>query len=255
MKLGNGFITSLKKPTIMEITKKHLTNGQYLTHEYEKKSLFLHHTVSTNPESAWRWWNSTPERVGTAYIIDRQGGIIECFDPKVWAYHLGVVRDDNWHEKHSINIELVAAGPLRFEEGEYRFYPLWPNKFRWTLIPENEIIKLKKAWRGYEIFHNYTNEQLESLKWLIGKLYLDFPGLRVDNDLNNFFEYDESVIKEHKPGIWSHSTVRLDKSDIVPTPDLIKALKEVQNELLLPKTEKPKPESKPSKSKSSKKKS
>ena len=112
----------------MDLVKKHLSNGQYLTQEYEKKSQFLHHTVSTNAMSAWRWWNSTPERVGTPFIIDRDGSIIECFDPKMWAFHLGIVGDDNWHEKHSINIELTSAGPLYYHNKEFRFYPLWPNK-------------------------------------------------------------------------------------------------------------------------------
>ena len=54
----------------MDIVKKHLTNGQYLTTKDEKYSQFLHHTVSTNAMSAWRWWNSTPDRVGTPFIID-----------------------------------------------------------------------------------------------------------------------------------------------------------------------------------------
>jgi len=237
----------------MEIIKKYLTNGQYLTQEYEKKSIFLHHTVGTNAMSAWRWWNSTPERVGTPYIIDRDGSILECFDPKMWAFHLGVVGDDNWHEKHSINIELVSAGPLVEENKEYRFYPLYPNKLRWTTIPESEVIK--KKWRGYEIFHNYSDAQLESLSWLIGRLFLDFPGLRVDNDLEKFFEYDKSVLTEHKGGIWSHSTVRENKSDIIPTKELIKALISVQKDLMPPKSP-PKPVPKASnRNKSSKKQS
>ena len=63
----------------MDLVKKHLTNGQYLTTQDEKFSQFLHHTVSTNAMSAWRWWNSTPDRVGTPYIIDRDGSIMECF--------------------------------------------------------------------------------------------------------------------------------------------------------------------------------
>ena len=169
---------------------------------------------------------------------------------------MGIIGDDNWHEKHSIPIELVSAGPLVLEGKEYRFYPLWPNKLRWTRIPENEVVKLKKEWRGYQIFHNYSEEQLESLKWLIGRLYLDFPSLKINNDLDSFYEYDESVITKHKEGIWSHTTVRQDKSDIIPVPSLIEALKEVQKELLpsnpiektVPKPKKPQFKAKSSKS-------
>ena len=139
----------------MDIVKKPLTNGQYLTTVYEKKSMFLHHTVSTNAMSAWRWWNSTPERVGTPYIIDRDGTIFECFDPKVWAFHLGIVGDDNWHEKHSINIENVSAGPIREVDGDFRFYPLWPNKTRWTSIPADEVHIFSKPWKGHKHWHLY----------------------------------------------------------------------------------------------------
>ena len=215
----------------MDIVKKYLTNGQYLTQKFEKISQFLHHTISTNAMSAWRWWNATPERVGTPYIIDRDGSIIECFDPRMWAYHLGIKGDDNYHEKHSINTELVSAGPLRFENHEFRFYPLWPNKIRWTAIPEEEVHIFSKPWKGHLYWHLYTEDQLESLKWLIGRNALDFPNLGIENDIESIFEYNEDVVKKHLPGIWAHCTVRKDKSDVFPYPPLIKALKEVQEEL------------------------
>ena len=211
--------------------KKYLTNGQYLTTKEEKRSLFLHHTISTNAMSAWRWWNSTPDRVGTAYMIDRDGSIIECFDPKMWAFHLGVRGDDNWHEKHSIGIELVSAGPLRLEDDEYRFYPLWPNKLRYTVIPADEVHTFSKPWKGFKHWHKYTEDQIESVTWLIGRLALDFPGLGIDNDLMNIFEFNRSVLEDHKPGIWSHNTVREDKSDIYPDPAMIRGLLKVQKEL------------------------
>jgi len=216
----------------MDTIKKHLTNGQYLTQEYEKFSQFLHHTVSTNAMSAWRWWNSTPERVGTPFIIDRDGSIIECFDPKMWAYHLGIKKDDNWHEMHSINIELVSAGPIYSEKGEFRFYPLWPNKMRYTIIPDEEVYIFDKPWKGFKYWHAYSENQLESLKWLIGKNTIDFPKLGFENEIKTIFEFNPKVIKDHLPGIWTHCTVREDKSDPFPYPPLIRALKEVQEELI-----------------------
>lgn len=215
----------------MDLVKKHLTNGQYLTTQDEKFSQFLHHTVSTNAMSAWRWWNSTPDRVGTPYIVDRDGSIIECFPPEMWAFHLGIVGDDNWHEKHSINIEIVSAGPLRYDDGEFRFYPLWPNKMRYTIIPEEEVYSFNKPWKGHEHWHLYTEDQIDAIKWLIGKNALDFPSLGLDNDLDGIFDFNPQVVQDHLPGIWTHNSVREDKSDPFPYPPLIKALKEVQAEL------------------------
>lgn len=216
----------------MKIVKKHLTNGQYLTQSFEKFSQFLHHTVCTNAMSAWRWWNSTPDRVGTPYIIDRDGTIIECFDPSLWAFHLGIKGDDNFHEKHSVNIELVAAGQLYKVEGEYRFYPLYPNIRRYTTITEDQVYEFDKPWKGHKYWHIYTEAQLESLKWLLGKNMLEFPSLNMDNDLDKIFDYDPKVVKDHLHGLFTHGSVRKDKLDVFPYPPLIKALKELKKEFI-----------------------
>lgn len=215
----------------MGIVKKHLTNGQYISQPYEKYSQFLHHTVGTDAMSAWRWWNSTPDRVGTPYIIDRDGVIFECFDPKFWAYHLGIKGDDNWHEKHSVNIELVSSGALKYEDKEFRFYPLWPNKLHYTTIPEDEVYTFDKPWRGFKHWHRYSDDQIDALVWLMGKNALEFPTLGFDNDIEGIFEYQPEVITNHLPGIWAHSTVRKDKTDPFPYPPLIKALKGLQEEI------------------------
>ena len=216
----------------MDLIKKHLTNGQYLTSKEEKFSLFLHHTIGTNGISAWRWWNSTKTRVGTPYIIDRDAVIMECFDPSMWAFHLGIKGDDNWHEKHSVNIEMVSAGPLHWVDKKFIFYPLWPNKMHFTIIPEEEVYSFKKPWMGFEHWHLYNEDQLESLKWLIGKIALDFPSIGIENNIDDIFTYNPKVVEDHMPGIWTHGTVREDKSDIFPYPPIIEAVKEVQKELI-----------------------
>lgn len=215
----------------MEIIKKHLTNGQYVTSIFEKLSLFVHHTSGTTAKGAWRWWNSTPDRVGTADIVDRDGSIIECFDPSMWAYHLGVKNDDNWHEKHSIGIEIVSAGRLYFDEGEYRFYPLYPNKMRYITIPEDEVHVFKKPWRGHRYFHKYSEAQIKSLCTLIKDLVLDY-NIPLQESIESFYEFNDNVIDKHLPGLWSHSTVRRDKDDIAPIPDLMDALIAVHKEIL-----------------------
>lgn len=216
----------------MNIIKKHLTNGQYLTQDYEKFSQFLHHTLSTNAMSAWRWWNTTPDRVGTPYIIDRDGTIIECFDPSKWAFHLGIRGDDNFHEKHSVNIELVSAGQLYKVKDQYRFYPLYPNTRRYTVIPSDQVYKFKEPWKGHQYWHKYTEAQLQSLKWLLGKNMLEFPSLNMDNDLDKIFDYNPNIVKDHLHGLFTHGSVREDKLDVFPYPPLIKALKEVKKEFI-----------------------
>lgn len=221
----------------MEIIKKYLDNGQYLTHEYEKTSLFLHHTAGLSAEGAWSWWNQTPERVGTPYIIDRNGVIVECFNPKIWAYHLGVRGDDNYHEMHSVSIELVAGGRLYKEGAEFRFYPLYPNKLYYKIIPEEDVFIMDKEWRGHLYYHIYTEAQISALKELMRLIFGIFPKMNIMAPLGQFYEYNEDVITKKLPGLWSHSTVRPDKDDIFPYPPLLKALDEVISSLHIPQKE------------------
>jgi len=211
----------------MEIIKKYLTNGQYLTAEYEKNSLFLHHTAGLNAEGAWQWWNQTPERVGTPFIIDRNGSVIECFNPKVWAFHLGITGDDNFHEMHSVSIELVAGGQLYEKGNEYYFYPLYPNIQYFTKIAKEETITFKQPWRGFNTYHIYTDKQLESLKEVINYTLSMFPTIQIQAPLGKFYEFNTEIITNHRGGLWSHSTVRADKTDIIPQPSLLQMLEEI----------------------------
>lgn len=213
----------------MKIIEKHLTNGQYLTKAYEKDTIFLHHTENLSANATWRWWNQTPDRVGTAYVIDRDGSVYEFFDPRMYAYSLGITGDDNYHEKHGVGVELVSAGKLHKVDGDFRFYPLWPNQTRYTAIPKDEVISFPKEFKGNKYYQCYTEAQLESLVLLCNKLLKDFPKIKFGNKIDDMFIFDQSIIDEHKVGIYTHGSVRKDKSDIIPYPAVLKALKEIKD--------------------------
>ena len=103
---------------------------------------------------------------------------------------------------------------------------------RYTTIKPEEVHTFDKPWKEPKYWHKYTEDQIEAVKWLIGKLAMSFPTLGVDNDLSGIFEFNPEVVKDHLPGIWTHNSVRADKSDIFPYPPMIKALEEVQSELI-----------------------
>lgn len=205
----------------MNIVKNYLSNGQYITQIYEKRSIVLHHTVGLSANGAWRWWNSTPERIGTPFIIDRDGTIIECFDPKAWAYHCGVKGDNDYLEKYTIGIELVSAGPLRKIGDKYYFFPMWPNKVSAKEIDPSEIVEFPNLWRGYQYFHKYTDSQIRALGELMKHLYENFPSLQRPSEPEEFYQYNEKAILGKYEGILSHTTVRADKSDIYPDERII----------------------------------
>lgn len=200
------------------IVKAPLQNGQYITQKFKKTGIFLHHTAGTSAKGAISWWDQTKERVGTPYVIDRDGTIYECFDPSLWAFHLGIVGDDNQLEKHTVNIELVSAGPLR----DSVFYPLWPSKVGAKRIPEEDVHRTN--FRGFKEWHKYSDAQIKSLCQLIAKIARDFPTMELPDKLPDLGLFDQSIIDEAKGGIWSHANVRKDKTDIFPQANLIKAL-------------------------------
>ncbi len=192
--------------------------------------IFWHHTAGTSADGALSWWNQTPDKVGTAYVIDRDGTIIEAFDPIKWAYAQGVKGDDDFVDKNSIGIELVAVGQVYKEGVEFVFYPLFPNKAGRKVIPTADVVTLDKPWRGFLYYQKYTDKQIESLIWLTKKLMVDFK-IPLQANFKNFFEFNKDVIdaKIHTPGIWGHTTVRQDKNDVVPYPEFLKKVYDAFN--------------------------
>lgn len=222
----------LKTPIKMEIAEpkiiqKPLTNGQYQTQPVDKKMVFLHHTSGFTAESAISWWNQTPERIGVAYVIDRDGKIYQCFDDKYWASHLGI-HGTIACDKFSVGIEIVSAGGLTKEsDGNYYFYPFYPKDTKKHLINPEEVIEFE--WRGFKAFQKYTDLQLQSLgsliKFLVKKYNIQIP------KIENWYDFNQEVINKVLPGIWSHTTVRKDKSDIVPYPQFISWFNTLLNSL------------------------
>ena len=207
---------------------KPLKGNQNYPGPTSKTQIFLHHTAGTTADGAIRWWNQTPEHVGAAYVVDRDGTIYETFPPEKWAYHLGIKGDDNYSEKHGIGIEIVAAGQLIPKNGQYFFYPLLPNPAGGRPIPINEIEILESAWRGYSAYHAYTPAQCISVIWLIDYLVKTHK-INLQPDIRGFYEYNEDVIKNHLPGLWAHSTVRKDKKDIYPCTELLSLIYSYMN--------------------------
>ena len=96
----------------MRMIKNYLPAGQYFAEETKKIQIVLHHTVSAGTTNAVRdWFAQTAERVATAFVIGKDGSVLELFDPKHWAYHIGK-GSTSQHNKQSIGIEIVNEGLL-----------------------------------------------------------------------------------------------------------------------------------------------
>jgi N-acetyl-anhydromuramyl-L-alanine amidase AmpD len=209
----------MKKLDITSIVQSRLDETQHFAEKQEKKQIVIHHTVSgPKAENVMHDWNQTKERVGTAFIIDGNGIIHQCFSSAHWAHHLGTHFPNNTAlNKHSIAIEICNWGALK-EKGN-RYYSAFKKE-----IPAEEVVDYGIAYRGSRFFQRYKKEQLDSLKLLID--YLCDRYQIPPNYNSDMWEICPRAI-QGEPGIFSHVSYRKDKSDCHPQLELITILKNI----------------------------
>jgi N-acetyl-anhydromuramyl-L-alanine amidase AmpD len=132
-----------------------LPEEQYVNEPVAKSLIVLHGTGGTTASGAYRSWGSSRERVGTAYLIERNGAVHEVFPPECWAWHLGA--GDLALEKRSIGIELVNAGPLTRAGDELR---MWTG--RRYCDAADKLLAANAPFRGFQYYATYTKAQVES---------------------------------------------------------------------------------------------
>jgi N-acetyl-anhydromuramyl-L-alanine amidase AmpD len=181
-------------------------------HDVVKKDLIvLHHTVGGSAESTFDWWKTDPKRIGTAFLVERDGTIFEVFPPEAWASHinrvvLGVqVRD---MEKRSIGIEICSEGPL-LERGGGNFYCF--DRVSERTRYEGKVYRHPEVWRDRQCFAAYTPRQIESVVELVGALSATFSIPLIKPTIP-----DTSNLASDYIGIAGHADFRPDKTDVHP---------------------------------------
>lgn len=216
----------------IEISKEHLlSSGQYIKQQFEKKQIYLHFTAG-GPTARYviSGWDDNDPRIATSYVIDgNDGGIYECFNPDYWSFHLGIKGTRGKVDKHSIGIEICNWGPLDEKDGKFYGWPAkkldkWLGRYE---VKSEDVIKLDEPFRGYKYYHKISDEQIASVKGLLEYLcaYYDIP---VNDSFDmSWFDYDESIYKQLKPGIWTHVNVRKDKYDLCPDQRILDMLNSI----------------------------
>jgi N-acetyl-anhydromuramyl-L-alanine amidase AmpD len=196
-----------------------LPDDQYYKEKYTKRQIVIHHTVSNgNAKNVINWWKIQEEKIGTAFVIDREGVIHKAFSSAHWAHHLGTKEKNNRIlNKQSIGIELCSCGALTFKNGIYY------NSAK-EEIPKSEVITYVYPFRENRYFQKYTDKQLESLKLLLQYLCetYNIPKTYIPE----MWEISKSALRGDK-GIFTHVSYRKDKSDCHPQKELIKILNEI----------------------------
>jgi hypothetical protein len=203
----------------------------YFEKEYPKKQIVIHHTAgSHHPHWTIDGWKFKSNGVGAAYVIGGKsnsaayedkfdGVLVQYFDPKYWAYHLGIKELNHKISKQSVAIELCNYGPLiKNNKGNYL------TKVNNT-VPEDQVSKCK--FRNYEFYESYSEKQIATLKDVIIRASDRFnidprKGLyeRLTKDRKSAFEVTNSALSGDY-GLWTHTNYRQDKSDCSPQDILI----------------------------------
>lgn len=193
-----------------------LPDSQYRNVVTQKDMIVLHFTAGSTAEGAVSGWRSTPARVATAYVVDRDGTIYEIFDPKYWANHLGKMPEV--HEKRSIGIEIVNVGPLRPSAENPSQLNWWPTAVkpystRYCSIDDREAY-VKAVYRGETCFATFPEPQTTAVARLVRHLCDRFSILHTLPGSNVRSQCDQSFATYK--GIANHANFRADKWDLGP---------------------------------------
>jgi peptidoglycan hydrolase-like protein with peptidoglycan-binding domain len=181
-----------------------LSDAQYLQEEYPKDLIVLHHTAGGSARSTFNWWQEgDPKRIATAYIVERDGTILEVFDPRFWAFHLGLPGTGGRVDRRSIGIELASEGWL--EEGAGGLLA-FGRPFA------GEVYDHGSEWRGQRYFAAYTPDQTASVIALVDHLCELFAVPR--RTPADSLAFDPALFDFR--GIVGHHHVRADKTDLHP---------------------------------------
>jgi N-acetyl-anhydromuramyl-L-alanine amidase AmpD len=213
----------MKKLDIQAIKQVRLKDNQYFAESSPKTQIYLHHTAGNgNAEGVSRYWNGNDSRIATAFIIGENGTIVQCFSSKHWAWHLGIDQEDFARNgakysnlnKLSVGIEVCNWGYLK-KKGD-KFY-----NYAGGVVNPSYVTELDQPYKGYKYWYKYSDAQIESLRQLVEYLCETYD---IPKDYRSeIWSIDKEAFKGTK-GIFTHNSVRKDKSDMYPDPRVIKML-------------------------------
>jgi N-acetyl-anhydromuramyl-L-alanine amidase AmpD len=192
-----------------------LLPGQYIATETDKSLIVLHFTAGSTAQGALASWANDRRMVATAYIVDLDGSVYEVFNPKYWAYALGIKGPGGpTIERRAIQIEMVGWGPLTLD-GDGNNLKAWTGKVVCSLEDKSKYVKLNNVWRTKQYFSAFRSEQVEATALLVKNLCEKFnipPNIPPNDKLN---VCDVRWLSSWH-GIAGHDNARSDKWDPSP---------------------------------------
>lgn len=181
-----------------------------------KNCIVLHHSASgDDAKNMYNIWQVDSQgAVATHVGIERDGTLVKGFDESKWAYHTG----RGFVDSRCCSVELMNWGYLNQLGNSYYN---WVNRE----VPISEVIKTN--YRGFSFFQNYTERQINKLKYwiLLNALRFDIPLKYNEFDLWNVNNNALNGVK----GIYTHCSFWSDRSDIAPHKNIVEILKNLES--------------------------
>jgi N-acetyl-anhydromuramyl-L-alanine amidase AmpD len=195
----------------------------------KKTQVYLHHTAGNGSgDLTFQFWTQANNKVATCVAISSDGTIVQGFGSEFWAYHLGLGTKHFLSQglpylpldRSSIGIEVCNWGPITKKGTKYY------NYVGGEIKPE-EVTELPVAYKGFKLWHKYTDEQINSVKDLL-LLWGEKYGIDLTYN-EDIWAVTKRALK-NESGVFTHNSVRPDKADVYPCPRLIEMLKSLTKE-------------------------
>lgn len=215
-----------------DIHQVKFSSDEYIKEAVPKKQIYLHHTAgNASGVSTFKAWDADSRgRIATCVCISGKGApegngtIVQGFGSQFWAYHLGAKRVifDAYGipytnlDKISIGIEICAWGQLEERGGKYYNYV---NRE----VAKEDVCTLDEPYKKHIHFHRYTDEQIRSVEALL-KFWADRYDIPISYREDDMWNVSMAALRG-EAGVYTHNSIRKDKIDIFPQPEMIQMLK------------------------------
>jgi len=200
-----------------------------------KTQIYLHHTAGSQQSDKGKGTINTlnNREVSTHTVIDKDGHIEYLFDDKYISYHGGAGLIP---QNLGLSVEIEAYGCLTQNNGI--FYTAYKNK-----LPDQNTAGLAvdingkpTPYKKHAYYQKYTPAQIAAVKTLIvnwSKKHnipvkwegqKSFDRLFPPNDVKGNYTTSPDAFKGIS-GLYSHNSIRTDKSDVFPQKELIEMFK------------------------------
>ena len=186
-----------------------LSETNYHKVEYGKTQIVIGHNSRKDMRHFESWVNrrNGNYKRTSAYTIDKDGTIYQHYDPKYYSDFL-----EHEQDKNNIPITLVNEGWLMLDENNV--YVDWLGH-----IYSRNTDVLNRSWRDYRFWSKYTEEQMNSLNYLLQELCDEF-NIEYTIKTNNVYDEDIDIFK----GITFRSNYYQELTDVSPAFDIEKLM-------------------------------